>query len=104
MTINTANLQLLSLLIQHLLNAYLLLFLPLGLITGCMCLCAECECVSEYYPVCPDNLSLNLFPYSYKYKGDSCHSYEWITKLDSSRPCLLRTIFSSDHYFPNMLS
>lgn len=97
MTIITANLQLLSLLIQHLLNAYLLLFLPLGLITGCMCLCAERECVSEYYPVCPDNLLLNLFPYSYKHKGDSCDSFEWITKLDSSRPCLLITTRAYSH-------
>lgn len=49
MTINTANLQLLSLLIQHLLNAFLPRFLPLGLITGRMRLCANCKCVSAYY-------------------------------------------------------
>lgn len=109
MTINTANLKLLSLLIQHLLNAFLPLFQPLGLIRRCMCLCMNvCPHI-----ICPNNLLLNLFLYSNKDMLISCYSFKCVNKIDSSCYCVLMTTiaysqmknkldFSSDHYFCNM--
>lgn len=60
MTINTVNLQLLSLLIQHSMNTYQPLF-PLGLIREyTACVCVKSMNVSKYYMSKPFLIPINM--------------------------------------------